>query len=179
MDIRTLCLGVLTFEDASGYEIKKIFEDRLSHFFHASFGSIYPALTKLTDEGLLSCTAMSQEKRPDRKVYSITADGRFAFVKALAKPIGDDRYRSDFMATLMFSSLLPAGTVSKMLDERIEKYKALIDDMKSECVVKQTDSEKFICGYGMAVYQTAISYIEENRHLLEAEALKGQLSAAE
>lgn len=133
----------------------------------------------MTDEGLVSCTAMSQEKRPDRKVYSITSEGRFAFMKELGNPVSDDRYRSDFLATLMFSSLLPVGTVSKLLDERLESYSTLISDMKSECVVKQTDSEKFICGYGMAVYQAAISYIEENRHLLEAEALKGQLSAAE
>ena len=39
MDIRTLCLGILTWGDASGYEIKKIFEDRLSYFYEASYGS--------------------------------------------------------------------------------------------------------------------------------------------
>jgi DNA-binding PadR family transcriptional regulator len=179
MDVRTLCLGILTLEDATGYEIKKTFEDRLSHFFHASFGSIYPALTKLTQEGLVSCTAMSQEKRPDKKVYSITSEGRFAFMGELAKPATDDRYRSDFLATLMFSHLLPAGAVANMLDDRITKYQTQLADMAGECLEKQTDSEKFLCGYGMAVYQAAIDYINENRYLLEAEALRAQLAAAE
>ena len=51
MNVRTLCLGVLSFGDATGYEIKKMAEDGLfSHFIEASFGSIYPALTKMTDE---------------------------------------------------------------------------------------------------------------------------------
>ncbi len=88
MDIRTLCLGILTWGDASGYEIKKIFEDRLSYFYEASYGSIYPALTKLTDDGLVSCRAEAQDKRPDKKVYAITPTGRMAFMDATAGRAG-------------------------------------------------------------------------------------------
>ena len=56
MDVRTLCLGILSLGDATGYEIKKLVaEGSFSFFSEASYGSIYPALTKLTDEGLVSC----------------------------------------------------------------------------------------------------------------------------
>ena len=45
MDVRTICLGILTRGDATGYEIKKLVEDGgYQHFVEASFGSIYPAL---------------------------------------------------------------------------------------------------------------------------------------
>jgi PadR family transcriptional regulator AphA len=55
MDVRTICLGILTRGDATGYEIKKLFEDDgYQHFVEASFGSIYPALNRLTEEGLVS-----------------------------------------------------------------------------------------------------------------------------
>ena len=71
MDVRTICLGILTRGDATGYEIKNLFEDDgYQHFVEASFGSIYPALNRLTEEGLVSVRAEAQEKRPDRKVYS-------------------------------------------------------------------------------------------------------------
>ena len=33
MDVKTLCLGVLTEGDKSGYEIKKHFEQAFRHFF--------------------------------------------------------------------------------------------------------------------------------------------------
>ena len=62
MDIRTLCLGVLSFGAASGYEIKKRVERSFGSFFDASFGSIYPALNGLTRDGFVSCTAEVQEK---------------------------------------------------------------------------------------------------------------------
>ncbi|MCZ6511637.1 MAG: PadR family transcriptional regulator, partial [Alphaproteobacteria bacterium] len=48
MDTKTLCLGVLTHGDASGYEIKKALEDGpFGHIQEIGFGSIYPALAKL------------------------------------------------------------------------------------------------------------------------------------
>ena len=40
MNVRTLCLGVLSLGEATGYEIKKLLESRFSHFYDASFGSI-------------------------------------------------------------------------------------------------------------------------------------------
>ena len=58
MNVRTLCLGILSLGEATGYEIKKGIEDGMfSHFIDASFGSIYPALTQLAAEGLLSVRA--------------------------------------------------------------------------------------------------------------------------
>ena len=60
MDVKILCLGVLSRGEASGYEIKKAFEEGpFSHFHQASFGSIYPALNALSAEGLVACRAQS------------------------------------------------------------------------------------------------------------------------
>ena len=97
MDVRTICLGLLTRGDATGYEMKKqVEEEGFGHFAEASFGSIYPALSRLTDEGLVSVRDEPQEKRPDRKVYSITDTGRARFVEALNRPVKEDRNRSAF-----------------------------------------------------------------------------------
>ena len=177
MDIRTLCLGVLTMGDATGYEIKKTFEDRLDLIFHASFGSIYPALNKLTGDGLVSCQEMAQEKRPDKKIYSITAAGRYAFLEAIMKKPAADRFRSEYLATMMFAHLLPVGTISQLIDERIEDRTQKILDMQEDCPMRPANSEQFMCGYGKAVYQAEVDYLKENRHLLEADALMGQRAA--
>ena len=73
MNVRTLCLGILSLQEASGYEIKKDVEDGLfSHFIDASFGSIYPALTQLAAEGYVTVREEEQTGKPDKKVYAIT-----------------------------------------------------------------------------------------------------------
>ena len=67
MDTKTLCLGVLTRGDASGYEIKKAFEDGpFGHIQEIGFGSIYPALAKLLQDDLVTVTQYAQAGRPAR-----------------------------------------------------------------------------------------------------------------
>ncbi len=177
MDIRTLCLGLLTQSDASGYEIKKIFEGQLRHFFDASYGSIYPALNKLTEEGLVRCTEQAQDKRPDKKVYSITPAGRMAFLDELMQPPGRDRYRSEFVATMMFADLLPPRHVSDLIDKRVEEYRIMLADLQRACA--EGDAGKaFVVGLGHAMYRAGLQYLEENRHLVEGEALLASASSA-
>lgn len=171
MDVKTLCLGILTFGEATGYEIKKAFQDRLSMLYDASYGSIYPALNKLTEQGLVSCREESQDNRPDKKIYSITLDGQLAFIKQLEEKPAADKFRSEALTSLMFAHLLPASHVSTLMDELISTYEENIAMLSGECDMKRSLSEKFLCGYGIAVRKAAIDYMRENRHLLEAESL--------
>ena len=118
MDSKTLCLGALILGDASGYEIKKLFEQGpFSYFHHTSYGSIYPALGKLTHEGLVTCDEHEQDGRPDKKVYSLTDAGRAAFKKALAKIPAPDKIRSESMYMLFFANQLDPDHVREVYDE--------------------------------------------------------------
>ncbi len=55
MDVKTLCLGLLTQGAASGYDLKKRFETCFRSFYSAGYGSIYPALAYLADTDLVTC----------------------------------------------------------------------------------------------------------------------------
>ena len=79
MNVRTLCLGILSVGEASGYEIKKEIEEGLfSHFIDASFGSIYPALTQLNAEGLV--TLRAEEQTSTHRIVS----SRWAYLAGFA-----------------------------------------------------------------------------------------------
>ncbi|MHA1600525.1 MAG: PadR family transcriptional regulator [Alphaproteobacteria bacterium] len=167
MDTKTLCLGIISLGAASGYEIKKAFEeDGLNHIYHTSYGSIYPALTALTKEGLADCAEMAQEKRPDKKVYSITETGRNALLEALSAPPADDKFRSDFLFIMFFAQLLPPPHVEKLIDERIAWYEKNIAKMESgqDCICSKGDA--FVHGMGLAVYRSAADYLKSHRQEL-------------
>src|SRR5262249_35239772 len=101
IDVQALCLAVLSHRPASGYEIKKALTEGPYAFFHrASFGSIYPALTRLHAAGDVTVEAREQDKRPDKKVYTITASGHGRLVDALHRPPAPDYFRSDFVLML-------------------------------------------------------------------------------
>src|SRR3546814_20096495 len=96
MDAKTLCLGVLSRGAASGYEIKKAFEEGpFSHFHQASFGSIYPALNALSADGLVAVRAQAQQKRPATKIYSPTPTESTALLAALRPTTGPTTIPSD------------------------------------------------------------------------------------
>lgn len=164
MDVRTICLGILTRGDATGYEIKKLFEDDgYQHFVEASFGSIYPALNRLTEEGLVSVREEAQEKRPDRKVYSITPEGRAAFIGALLKPLPEDRHRSPFMFAMLFSHLLPKEHVSAMVDHYIAESEKNLTQLMNKKTDLQTPGERFVIGFGRAVYVAMLNFLHAHR----------------
>ncbi len=169
MEVKTLCLGVLNLGAASGYEIKKKFEDSpVGDFMEASYGSIYPALTKLTEEGLVTCEAQAQEGRPDKKVYSITEKGKAAFVSAMSVSPSEDKYRSEFAFMMLFADLLAPHQVSHLIDLQILRYRQKQVEERFQLLPPESRSAQFLEGYGQAVFAAAIKYLEENRHLVEA-----------
>jgi DNA-binding PadR family transcriptional regulator len=181
MDVKTLCLGVLSRGEASGYEIKKAFEEGpFSHFHQASFGSIYPALNALSADGLVAGRAQAQDKRPDKKSYSITAKGRNALVAALMAPPAPDAMRSDFLFILTFAQYLPSARVDQMIDQRIAWYREALKRMEScSCVPGAAPGADFVRGMGIAVYRAAADYLETHREVLLSEIGDPPMQVAE
>jgi len=167
MDAKTLCLAVLSRGDASGYEIKKALEEApFSHFQDTGFGSIYPALGKLTEAGLIHGTAMAQEKRPDKKVYAVTEAGRRALIEALLEPPAPDRYRSDLLFVLFLGHLLPSAHLIEIVDQRIAFYEAQIARMEGCVLEHRPVGQQLVHGFGLAIYRAAAQYLRDNRAAL-------------
>jgi PadR family transcriptional regulator, regulatory protein AphA len=173
MDVRTICLGILTRGDTTGYEIKKLFEGgRFNYFVEASFGSIYPALNRLTQEGLVSVRAEAQAKRPDRKVYSITAKGQAAFVASLQTALPEDRYRSPFLFAMMFSDLMPNDRVGEMVDVYIANTEAKLAQLQCDCERPCNPREAFVCAFGRTVYEAMLGFLRDHRNDFNTDAMK-------
>jgi len=170
MDTKTFCLGILSLGDATGYEIKKQLEGPFRHFYDASFGSIYPALGKLTDAGQVDRTEHSQDGRPDKKVYSITPLGKMALIDELVKPVADDKVRSDFLATMVFSELLTPAALDRLIADRIESYTEAIAQLDCE-ENKISPGAHFVCGFGRALYGAGRDYLEKHRHEIVGQSL--------
>ncbi len=173
MDVKTVCLGMLTDGPASGYDLKKQFESTFGHFFAAGYGSIYPALSSLADKSLVTCEQIPQDGKPDRKVYEITAEGMTFLLKALENPTPCHKVRSEFLATMCFAHLMPGTQIETVLDSRIEEceyYARMISDIETSCAHDWTPGMKFVAGFGRAMTEAMRAYVEENRHLLTEQA---------
>ena len=162
MNVRTLCLGILSLQEASGYEIKKDVEDGLfSHFIDASFGSIYPALTQLTAEGYVTVREEEQTGKPDKKVYAITEAGRNALARAISVSPAKDKYKSEFLFQMLLQGYLSPEmmlvAIQKQLDDLNEDL-ARIAECSHEAAIGH--GSHFVADYGNAVLTAGVKCLE-------------------
>ena len=78
---RDVVLGILNNSPRTGYEINDILKNQLSYFYDGTLGMIYPTLRKLETEGKVKKEQISQDDKPNKKVYSITSKGKEEFKK--------------------------------------------------------------------------------------------------
>jgi DNA-binding PadR family transcriptional regulator len=93
MSLDHALLGFLNYHPYSGYDLKKIFDTSVRHFWPADQSQIYRTLARLTEQGLADMEKVAQEDRPDRKVYHITEAGRAELLRFLSgpPPMGEPR----------------------------------------------------------------------------------------
>lgn len=103
MVLKYILLGLLS-EPASGYELKKTFNDSLNHFWAAELSQIYPTLKKMKSEKLIVSKRMRSVIGPDKKLYSRTKKGKEELLKWLSgKPLYG-YYRFHYAAQAFFLS---------------------------------------------------------------------------
>ena len=173
MNVRPLCQGVLSAGEASGYEIKKEIEEGLfSHFIEASFGSIYPALTQLAGEGLVTVRAEEQSGKPDKKVYAITPGGRDALARAISVVPARDKYKSEFLFQMLLQEFISRDVMLVAIDKQLAELQGELARI-AECRTASSGhaGAEFVSDYGEAVLSAGVRVLTEKKiQLLRAMA---------
>jgi DNA-binding PadR family transcriptional regulator len=102
MDVQSVLLGFLMRKSMTGYDLKKAFSISFSFFSGLSYGTIYPALKKMQQQGLVSKRLEIQDGIPNRKIYAITEAGRKSFLESLKSPFAPEQPKSSFLMRLFF-----------------------------------------------------------------------------
>jgi len=106
MSLEFAILGFLNYHPYSGYDLKKIFDTSVRHFWPADQSQIYRTLRSLAEQGYLELEKVPQQTRPDRKVYHITPAGRAALLEWLAGWPAVDGPRSAPLVQVFFAGQL-------------------------------------------------------------------------
>ncbi|GEL19383.1 PadR family transcriptional regulator [Pseudonocardia asaccharolytica] len=119
-------LGLLNEAPMHGYELRKQLGVRLGGFRVFSYGSLYPALRRLTRAGLIAEdtdqpvpeTTSGAWSRRSRRVYRITAEGKERFADLLSDGSRQTWDDESFGVHLAFFSRTPAETRMRILEGR-------------------------------------------------------------
>jgi PadR family transcriptional regulator AphA len=101
-------LGILSLRPMSGYDIRQMVSSSIGYFWSESYGQIYPGLKRLAAAGLVVKKTERNKGRPDRHLYSITADGRERLREWLKIPVSEEVVRNELLLKLFFGAHVSA-----------------------------------------------------------------------
>ncbi len=123
MSLNHALLGFLSYAPMTGYELKRYFDQSIYHFWNANLSQIYPALSRMVEEGLLTVEVEHQEDRPNRKVYTITDAGREGLQRWLQQPIDLPQIRTAFLIQVFFGGRLEKEEIVAQLRHHLALHR--------------------------------------------------------
>ena len=130
MSIKYAILGFLSWKPATGYELKKIFEESSAMYWSGNNNQIYKALVQLLDEELVTNEVQHQESSPSKKIYSITEEGLERLREWVISEAEAPEFKKNFLIHLAWADQLS----DEELNEMLMKYE---NEMKMQLLLQQ------------------------------------------
>ena len=74
-------------QSGSGYELARRFDRSIGYFWSATHQQIYRTLRTMEDADWVRVTPVTQQGRPDKKVYTVAEAGRAELARWIAEPL--------------------------------------------------------------------------------------------
>lgn len=123
MPLAHAILAFVEMHPMTGYDLKKVFDESVRHFWSATQSHIYKALNELEENGWVTVTLIPQEGKPNRKEYQITEAGREELHRWLITPLPLEQVRADWLIQIFFSMDSSNEQIIGLLQARLAKIR--------------------------------------------------------
>lgn len=157
MSLRHAVLAALLEGEASGYELAKRFDLSVANFWSATPQQLYRDLERLESDGLVSARLVEQQRRPNKRVFTLTPAGRDelnAFTREPARPVA---MRDDLLVKLQALDVGDPDAVIKSLEARLARSReklARYDRFQETMLAGRTETEYLAAGDRIGPYLT-------------------------
>lgn len=164
-------LGFLNYRPMTGYDLKKIFDTSVRHFWPAKQSQIYRTLASMAESGWVTMEVVEQTDRPDRKVYSITAAGREELRRWLITPMPFGENRSAPLVQVFFAGQLADEEIIAIFEHAaaqirtgLEQYATISQRPEDYNVYTNSPREFF---FWMLTLETGFATAKANLEIIE------------
>lgn len=127
MALREAVLAALLEGEASGYDLAKRFDAGVANFWSATPQQLYRELERLEGEGLLSARVVRQDRRPDKRLFTVTEAGREVLRAFNRQPSRPTAIRDDLLVKLQAVDETDTDAVIRAVEQRMELSRAKLD----------------------------------------------------
>lgn len=172
MSLEHAILGVLQYKPASGYDIKKILDTSINHFWSADQSQIYRTLSKMEKEEWIDMELVIQTNKPNSKIYHITEKGKNEFLDWLNSPAPMVEHKIPWLMQFFFAARLSDEAIIVILKQVSEQIKQRIEvnmnnkpKQEKAFSIAFTERDLFFMelthDYGIMIYQSILQWIEK------------------
>lgn len=122
MSLEHAILGFLNYEPMTGYDLKKLVDVSVSHFWPAVQSQIYKTLGRMEADEWVTVETIPQEPRPPRKVYSITETGKDELFRWLETPQPPAETRLAWLIQVFFAGNISDEKIIALLEHQRDIY---------------------------------------------------------
>jgi DNA-binding PadR family transcriptional regulator len=116
-------LACLTERPMTGYELAKTFDSSIGFFWKADHQQIYRELSKLRDRGHIQGREVVQSGKPNKMVYTLTAEGKAALRHWAARPSSPASIKDDLLVRLYALDSIDIEPLRDDLMARLEYHR--------------------------------------------------------
>jgi DNA-binding PadR family transcriptional regulator len=120
VSLRDAVLAALLEGESSGYDLAKGFDASVANFWMATPQQLYRELDRLAEEGLIRARVVQQERRPNKRMFSLTEAGHAAIAQFTARAPRSSVIRDELMIKVQAADAGDARAVRKFILERLE-----------------------------------------------------------
>lgn len=124
MSLKYVILAALLEGESSGYDLAKQFDRSIANFWHATPQQLYAELARLADDGLVSATTVLQERRPNKRLVSLTDTGRADLARWAAEPSRPPSIKDEVTLKVYAADLVDPEVVLDRLRARRDDHAA-------------------------------------------------------
>ena len=122
-------LGILRNKSRTGYDINKVVKTRLGPFWDINYSQIYPTLRELEKGGSITKRVEINERGQNRKVYSITTEGKNKLKEWLLKPAKPEKHKIELMLKIGFGEQVSNTELIKQVQAFRERHVAQLENV--------------------------------------------------
>ncbi|MBO2462516.1 PadR family transcriptional regulator [Actinomadura violacea] len=126
MSLRHAVMAALLEGEASGYDLAKGFDASVANFWMATPQQLYRELDRMREDGLVEARVVEQERRPNKRLFSLTEAGRRELREFTAGPPRPGAIRDEMMVMVQAVDAGDADGVRAAVGERVEWARAKI-----------------------------------------------------
>ncbi|TYZ24984.1 PadR family transcriptional regulator [Selenomonas ruminis] len=130
--LKYVVLGLLSHQDLTGYDIKKLFEGELGDFWYSNHSQIYPELKKMVESGLISAYDDTVGQKMTKTYYTIQPQGKAELADWLKEPLNAlPPTRDEFSMKLYLLNDVNDPLIKKLFAEEIARHEEKLQYLQS------------------------------------------------